>query len=91
MKMRTAVTNALWIKLGISAVAAALLTLVAVSMTWGGMAPGHGKATFYGALIVLPLALGANFEWSRTASTLFALLTYFALSMVIVLALAREK
>jgi hypothetical protein len=91
MEKRTAITSPLWIKFCISAVVAALCTLAAVSISWGGMAPGTGKGTFFGTLFVLPLAVGVNFGWADAASVWFAFLAYFALSLVAVLALIREK
>lgn len=91
MENRTAITTSLWIKLCISAVVATLLTLLAVSITWGGMAPIAGKQLFLGALLVLPLTIGKNFGWADSASVMFTFLTYFALSVAAVLALIREK
>lgn len=91
MEKRTAITTPLWIKLCISAVVAAFFTLLAVSISWGGVAPESGKGLYYGALLVLPLAVGAKSGWTDTASVLFAFLSYFALSLTLVMALMREK
>ncbi|PZO13302.1 MAG: hypothetical protein DCF26_17115 [Burkholderiales bacterium] len=91
MENRTAITTSLWIKLCISAVVATLLTLLAVSITWGGMAPVAGKPLLLGALLVLPLTIGTNFGWANAASMMFAFLTYFALSVAAVWLLMREK
>lgn len=90
MEKRTAITTPLWIKLCISVVAASLLTLLAVSITWGGMAPAAGKPVFLGALLVLPLIMGTKSGWVDAASVMFAFLTYFVLSVAAVLALMRE-
>ena len=91
MESRTAITTSLWIKLCISAVVATALTLLAVSLTWGGMAPVAGKPLFIGALLVLPLTVGTSFGWANAASVMLAFLTYFGLSVAAVWALMREK
>jgi len=91
MEKRTAITTPLWIKLCIPAVVAALFTFLAVSIAGGDMAPGMGKSTFHGALLVLPLVVGAKYGWTDTASVVFAFLAYFTASLVVTMALMRDK
>ena len=78
-------------KFCIAAIVAALLTLVALSISWGGMAPAAGQPIALGALLVLPLVIAAKYDWSATASVMLAFFTYFALSVGAVLALTRER
>ncbi|MFI5444559.1 hypothetical protein [Polaromonas sp. UC242_47] len=91
MEDRTAITTPLWMKFCIAAIVAALLTLVALSISWGGMAPVAGKPIAVGALLVLPLVIAAKYDWSATASVMLTFFTYFALSVGAVLALMRER
>ena len=91
MENRTAITIPLWIKFSIAVLVAALLTLVAMSISWGGMTPVTGKPIALGALLVLPLVIAAKYDWSAIASVLLTLFTYFALSFGAVLALMRER
>ena len=79
---RTAMTAPLWIM---------LLTVVAVSISWGGMAPVAGKPLTIGALLVLPLIIAAKCEWTIAASAVFAYFTYFVLSFAVMLVLMRKK
>ena len=91
MANQTAIATPLWMKLCIAAAVAMLLTLVAVSISWGGMAPAGGKSIAVGALLVLPLVIAAKYEWAAAASVMFTFFSYFALSVAAVLALTREK
>ena len=91
MTNRTAITAPLWIMLGMAAIVAMLLTLVAVSISWGGMAPVAGKPLTIGALLVLPLIIAAKCEWTIAVSAVFAYFTYFVLSFAVMLVLMRKK
>ena len=91
MTNRTAMTAPLWIMLGMGAIVAMLLTLVAVSISWGGMAPVAGKPLTIGALLVLPLIIAAKCEWTIAASAVFAYFTYFVLSFAVMFVLIRKK
>ena len=79
---RTAMTAPLWIM---------LLTVVAVSISWGGMAPVAGKPLTIGALLVFPLVIAAKCEWTIAVSAVFAYFTYFVLSFAVMLVLMRKK
>ena len=91
MANRTAITAPLWIILGMAAIVAMLLTLLAVSISWGGMAPVAGKPLTIGALLVLPLIIAAKCEWTIAASAVFAYFTYFVLSFAVMFVLIRKK
>ena len=90
MSNRTAMTTPLWIMLGMAAIVAMLLTFVAVSTSWAGMAPVAGKPLTIGALRVLPLVIAAKCEWTVAASAVFAYFTYFVLSFAGMLVLMRK-
>ena len=77
--------------LGMAAIVAMLLTLLAVSISWGGMAPVVGKPLTIGALLVLPLIIAAKCEWTIAASAVFAYFTDFVLSFAVMLVLMRKK
>ena len=68
MTNRTEITARLWIMLGMAAIVAMLLTLLAVSISWGGMAPVAGKPLTIGALLVFPLIIAAKCEWTIAVS-----------------------
>ena len=70
---------------------AMLLTFVAASIAWGGMALVAGKPLTLGALLVLPLVIAAKCAWTIAASAVFAYFSYFILSMVVMLVLMRKK
>ena len=91
MTNRTAMTAPLWIMLGMAAIVAMLLTLLAVSISWGGMAQVAGKPLTIGALLVFPLVIAAKCEWTIAASAVFAYFTYFVLSFAVVFVLVRKK
>jgi hypothetical protein len=77
--------------MAISLAAAAVLTLIAVLMTWGSSGPVGAKAVLAGAILVLPLVWAAKAEWPAFASIAFAFITYFAVCFVGVWFLKREK
>ena len=91
MANRTEITAPLWIILGMAAIVAMLLTLLAVSISWGGMAPVAGKPLTIGALLVFPLVIAAKCEWTIAASAVIAYFTYFVLSFAVMLVLIRRK
>lgn len=81
----------LWIMLGMAAIVAMLLTFVAASIAWGGMASVAGKPLTIGALLVLPLVIAAKYAWTIAASAVFTYFTYFVLSFAVMLVLMRKK
>ena len=81
----------LWIMLGMAAIVAMLLTFVAASIAWGGMAPVAGKPLPFGALLVLPLVIAAKCAWTIAASAVFTYFTYFVLSFAVMLVLMRKN
>ena len=91
MANRTEITAPLWIMLGMAAIVAMLMTLVAVSISCGGMASVAGKPLTIGALLVFPLVIAAKCEWTIAASAVFAYFTYFVLSFAVMLVLMRKK
>lgn len=91
MTNRTAITTPLWVRLGIATITAALATLAAVSMSWGGLPPAAGKHLVGGALLVLPLVLAAKLEWSTPASVVFTYFVYFVLSMSVMFIFRRKN
>lgn len=91
MTNRTAITAPLWVRLGIATITAALATLAAVSMTWGGLPPAAGKQLVGGALLILPLVLAAKCEWTALASVVFTYFVYFALSISVMFIFRRKS
>lgn len=77
--------------LGMAAIVAMLLTFVAASIAWGGMASVAGKPLTIGALLVLPLVIAAKYEWAIAASAVFAYFTYFVLSFAVMRVLMRKN
>lgn len=91
MENRTAITTPLRMKFCIAAIVAVLMTLVALSISWGGMAPVAGKPMALGALLLFPLVIAAKHDVSAAASVMLTFFVYFAMSVSAVLALMRQR
>lgn len=88
---RKPITIPLWVKFAIAVVAASLLTVIAVLMTSGGLEPVGGKPVLAGAILVIPLVLAAQSEWSPGLSIALAFVAYFSVCFLAVWFFTREK
>ncbi|GLS14048.1 hypothetical protein [Hydrogenophaga electricum] len=88
---RKPITIPPWVRIAIALVVATVLTLVALSLTFGNSGNIGGKAALTGAVLVLPLVLATKSEWSAGVSIAFAFVTYFLVCMAAVWFFTREK